>query len=89
MKRLYKTHVKNKILLLIILSLAAGALILSPYNKDATNNVKHTISKTTDNNNIKINCETPKKELSRAVGEKNAKFAPDSCLYVGCNGFTY
>lgn len=88
MKALKEVEIKNKILIIIIIALASGFLILQPYKNTVSKNNQN-ITKTIEKNNTKqIDCNTSN-EIAKVIDENNSKFAPDTCLYVGCSGFTY
>jgi hypothetical protein len=85
-----KDQVKNKIIILFILTLAAGFLFLLPQDNTKQKHLSEynkTRDKAQDN---AINCENNSNtDLSKILESDVQKVSPQSCLFVGCNGFTY
>lgn len=86
------TTLKNKLILLVILSLAAGVIItFSPENNPKQINLAQNSNKTKDNldNKNAINCyDNYNSELSMITKNQKVK-TTDSCLFVGCSGFSF
>ena len=89
-KEVYEARVKDKLILLIILSLAAGFFLLQPYDGATNNQAVQSASKTINNkDSIDFSCNNPGSEISKIIDEQEIKLAPQNCLYEGCSGFTY
>lgn len=89
-KVVYEAKVKDKLILLIILSIAAGFFLLQPYNGTTNNKTIQSVNKTIDNNNAsQFSCNNPGSEISKIIDEQEIQLAPQDCLYEGCSGFTY
>lgn len=83
--------IKDKIILLLILSLAAGFLFLLPQNNTKHNKLSENTPNTKANGDKNaIDCERDtKSDLSAITDNERLKKIQDSCLFVGCSGFNY
>lgn len=86
-----KISIKDKLVLLFILSIAAGFLFLLPQVNTKQEKLSENTTKTKDNldkNNISCDNIT-NSELSSITDNDKLKKIQDSCLFVGCSGFNF
>ena len=81
----------NKIILLIILSIAAGMLSFLPQANSKQKELSKNSLKIQENDQKDtINCINPaNSEISTLTEAQKNKIAPQECLYLGCNGFNF
>ena len=84
-------NLKNKLVVLILLTSALGMISLFPNNKTGDN--KLTDKSNLQENNIgsktSINCDDYKSDLSMISENQKENNSPDSCLFIGCSGFNF
>lgn len=80
---------KNKLLILLILSIAAGLISIAPINNIQKKDLVQKSPNDQEKNNKNLTKCNYDKELSSIVANQNEENAPNSCLYMGCGGFIY
>lgn len=83
-----RAQIKHKILLLIILGIAAGFILLLPH-KNIINKITQITPNVNERENIYANCEGPNKTNAKILAQHEIDLTDKTCLYVGCGGFSY
>lgn len=85
-----KMHIKNKILLLMILAIAAGIILVLPQkNTTSKKTAQPTAQVNQKQNKETFNCDKPNKAVAKVLDQNEIDLGEKTCLYVGCGGFTY
>jgi hypothetical protein len=89
-KVVYEAKIKDKLILLIILSLAAGFFLFQSLDGTTSSKIVQSASKTINSKDTaQFSCNNPGSEISKIIDEQKIQLAPQDCLYEGCSGFTY
>jgi hypothetical protein len=83
-----RVRIKHKILLLIILGIAAGFILLLPH-KNIINKISQVTPNVSEKKDIYTKCEGPNKTYSKILAQNEIDLTDKTCLYVGCGGFSY
>jgi hypothetical protein len=77
-------------ILLILLTLAAGSNNSWSSNKSERDNIAKSRIKANDQKNIDLfDCDYSNTNLSMILDKEVENIAPQTCLFVGCNGLTF
>ena len=84
-----RAHVRYKILVLIILAIAAGFILLLPQKNIINKKITQITPNVSEKKDINTNCEGPNKTFAKILDQHEIDLTDKTCLYVGCGGFSY